>query len=917
MGLFSYLFGSDNTRNLKKIDKIVNQIEEKSDFYKKLTDEELQSTTPKLKDRLANGETLNDILPDAFALVREASTRVFGKRHFRVQLIGGVVLHQGRIAEMRTGEGKTLTATLAAYLNALSGNNVHVVTVNEYLAQYQAELMGKLYKFLGLTIGVTLSGQSAEAKQKAYACDITYGTNNEFGFDYLRDNMQPDKKYKVQRGHHFCIVDEVDSILIDEARTPLIISGSGDKTSDMYVKADSFVRRLHEDDYEIDIKQKQIRLTEEGVTKAEKYFGIENLSDISALELNHHINHALRAHFIMKRDSNYIVKDDEVLIVDEFTGRLMQGRRYSDGLHQAIEAKEHVKIKNENKTLATITFQNYFKLYSKLSGMTGTAKTEEMEFNKIYNLDVVTIPTNRPVQRIDENDRIFYTEEAKYKAIVEEIQNKYKTGQPILVGTASVDKSERISREISKLGIPHNVLNAKNHEKESMIVAQAGRVGAVTISTNMAGRGTDIMLGGNAEYLAKAKLMQENVPSETIEKATAYNADLTDEEKEVKAKYNKYLEEFEKTTAEEKEKVLALGGLHILGTERHESRRIDNQLRGRAGRQGDPGSSIFFISLEDELPQRFGEDRMKGLFSMVFKGNEDMPIQMGILTKFFERAQKKTEGVNFGIRKQVLEYDDVLNKQRTIIYNERDKVLEGVDIHSEVMDMLHDYISRICIEYIDDTKPSYEWDLETLNKALEDKLFEKGTNIASKELLDDVDINQATEKIYQKAAEMYEAKVNEIKKLGIDFSQIERAIMLRVVDKFWMDHIDAMNVLRNEIGVLSYGQKDPIIAYKNEGFDMFDNMINQIREYTASTLFRMKIRIDIKVPQRAPIPTNSQAQSEQKPQLQGPFAPKSKGPIMPANNSKTPAKAETKVDRNSPCPCGSGKKYKNCCGKDA
>ena len=916
MGLFSYLFGSDNTRNLKKIDKIVDQIEEKSDFYKNLTDEELQACTPKLKERLANGETLDDILPDAFALVREASTRVFGKRHFRVQLIGGVVLHQGRIAEMRTGEGKTLTATTAAYLNALSGKNVHVVTVNEYLAQYQAELMGKLYKFLGLTIGVTLSGQSAEQKQKAYACDITYGTNNEFGFDYLRDNMQPDKKYKVQRGHHFCIVDEVDSILIDEARTPLIISGSGDKTSDLYVKADSFVRRLHEDDYEIDIKQKQIRLTEEGVTKAEKYFGIENLSDISALELNHHINNALRAHFIMKRDSNYIVKDDEVLIVDEFTGRLMQGRRYSDGLHQAIEAKEHVKIKNENKTLATITFQNYFKLYSKLSGMTGTAKTEEMEFNKIYNLDVVTIPTNRPVQRIDENDMIFYTEEAKYKAIVEEIQNKYKTGQPILVGTASVDKSERISREISKLGIPHNVLNAKNHEKESMIVAQAGRVGSVTISTNMAGRGTDIMLGGNAEYLAKAKLMQENVPVDVIDKVTAYNAELTDEEKEIKANYDKYLEEFEKTTAEEKEKVIALGGLHILGTERHESRRIDNQLRGRAGRQGDPGSSIFFISLEDELPQRFGEDRMKGLFSMVFKGNEDMPIQMGILTKFFERAQKKTEGVNFGIRKQVLEYDDVLNKQRTIIYNERDKVLEGVDIHSEVTDMLHDYISRICIEYIDDTKPSYEWDLETLNKALEDKLFEKGTNIATKELLDDVDVNQATEKIYDKAVTMYEAKVNEIKKLGIDFSQIERAIMLRVVDKFWMDHIDAMNVLRNEIGVLSYGQKDPIIAYKNEGFDMFDNMINQIREYTASTLFRMKIRIDIKVPQRAPIPTNSQAQQE-KPELQGPFAPKNKGPFMPANNSKTPAKAEAKVDRNAPCPCGSGKKYKNCCGKDA
>ena len=909
MGLFSYLFGSDNSRNLNKVNKIVDKIEEKSDYYKNLTDEELQGMTTKLKERLANGETLDDILPDAFATVREASTRVYGKRHFRVQLIGGVVLHQGRIAEMRTGEGKTLTATLPAYLNALSGNSVHVVTVNEYLAQYQAELMGKLYKFLGLSIGVTLSGQDASQKQKAYACDITYGTNNEFGFDYLRDNMQPDKKYKVQRGHTFCIVDEVDSILIDEARTPLIISGSGDKTSDLYVKADSFVRRLTDTDYEIDIKQKQIRLTEDGVARAEKYFGIENLSDISALELNHHINNALRAHFIMKRDSNYIVKDDEVLIVDEFTGRLMQGRRYSDGLHQAIEAKEHVKIKNENKTLATVTFQNYFKLYSKLSGMTGTAKTEELEFNKIYNLDVVTIPTNRPVQRIDENDMIFYTEDAKYRAIVEEIQAKYKTGQPILVGTASVDKSERISREISKLGIPHNVLNAKNHERESLIVAQAGRVGSVTIATNMAGRGTDILLGGNAEYLAKAKLNQEGVSNEIIEKITAYNVELTDEEKEFKTKYDKYLADYETETAEERKKVLELGGLHILGTERHESRRIDNQLRGRAGRQGDPGSSIFFISLEDELPQRFGEDRMKNMFAIIFRGNEDMPIQMGILTKFFERAQKKTEGVNFGIRKQVLEYDDVLNKQRTIIYGERDKVLDGEDVHAQVIEMLRDYINTICLDYIDDTKPSYEWDLETLNKALEDKLFEKGSNIVTKELIADCDINQASLKIYDKALEIYETKVNEIKKIGIDFAQVERAIMLRVVDKFWMDHIDSMNTLRNEIGVLAYGQKDPIVAYKNEGFDMFDNMIEQIREYTASSLFRMKIRIDIKVPQRAPIPTSNQEQP------QAPAAP-TKGPFMPANNSTTPAKSEQKTDRNAQCPCGSGKKYKNCCGKD-
>ena len=610
MGLFSYLFASDNKRSLMKIEKIVKKIEDKADMYAQMSDSELQSQTNILKERLNNGETTNDILPDAFAVVREAATRVLNQRHFHVQLIGGVVLHQGRIAEMKTGEGKTLTATTAVYLNALTGKNVHLITVNEYLATYQAEMMGKLYKFLGLTIGVTLSGQSPEEKKKAYQCDITYGTNNEFGFDYLRDNMQINKDYKVQRGHHFCIVDEVDSILIDEARTPLIISGMGGKTSELYTVADNFAKRLKDEDVDIDIKRKQIRLTESGVSKAETYFKLENLSDINNLEINHHINNALRANYLMKRDINYIVKNDEVLIVDEFTGRIMNGRRYSDGLHQAIEAKEHVKIKEENKTLATITLQNYFKLYSKLSGMTGTAKTEESEFNKIYNLDVVTIPTNKPVLRIDEQDMIFYTEEAKYKAIVEEIQEKYKKGQPILVGTASVEKSERISKEIKKLGIPHNLLNAKNHELESQIVAQSGRVGAVTIATNMAGRGTDILLGGNPEFLAKQKLVNENVEPEMIEKITTYNSNLNEEEKLLKNKYNQYYKDFKKITDEEKQKVIELGGLHILGTERHESRRIDNQLRGRAGRQGDPGSSIFFISLEDDLPQRFGEDRM-------------------------------------------------------------------------------------------------------------------------------------------------------------------------------------------------------------------------------------------------------------------------------------------------------------------
>lgn len=892
MGLFSYLFASDNKRSLMKIEKIVKKIEDKADMYAQMSDSELQSQTNILKERLNNGETTNDILPDAFAVVREAATRVLNQRHFHVQLIGGVVLHQGRIAEMKTGEGKTLTATTAVYLNALTGKNVHLITVNEYLATYQAEMMGKLYKFLGLTIGVTLSGQSPEEKKKAYQCDITYGTNNEFGFDYLRDNMQINKDYKVQRGHHFCIVDEVDSILIDEARTPLIISGMGGKTSELYTVADNFAKRLKDEDVDIDIKRKQIRLTESGVSKAETYFKLENLSDINNLEINHHINNALRANYLMKRDINYIVKNDEVLIVDEFTGRIMNGRRYSDGLHQAIEAKEHVKIKEENKTLATITLQNYFKLYSKLSGMTGTAKTEESEFNKIYNLDVVTIPTNKPVLRIDEQDMIFYTEEAKYKAIVEEIQEKYKKGQPILVGTASVEKSERISKEIKKLGIPHNLLNAKNHELESQIVAQSGRVGAVTIATNMAGRGTDILLGGNPEFLAKQKLVNENVEPEMIEKITTYNSNLNEEEKLLKNKYNQYYNDFKKITDEEKQKVIELGGLHILGTERHESRRIDNQLRGRAGRQGDPGSSIFFISLEDDLPQRFGEDRMKSWFSLAFRGNEDMPLQSKILTRFFETAQKKVEAMNFSIRKSVLEYDEVLNKQRQIIYAERDKVLDGVDIHPQIVEMLKEYVFEICSMYLDETKPSYEWDLIELNKALEDKLLKKGSNLITQEMLDDTDVNSASQIIAEKIIDIYEKKVEEVKKLGLDFSIIERDRLLRVVDKFWTDHIDAMNTLRNEIGILAYGQKDPIVAYKNQGFEMFDKTISDIREYTASTLFRTNVSIRI-------VPTTA------------------KGPIMAGNVNKSEisrAKSNSShIGRNDLCPCGSGKKYKNCC----
>lgn len=892
MGLLSYLFASDNKRSLMKIEKIIKQIEDKTEEYKAMTDAELQAMTPQLKERLNSGSTVNDmdVIVDAFATVREASTRVLGQTHFHVQLVGGIVLHQGRIAEMRTGEGKTLTATTAVYLNALTGNNVHVITVNEYLATYQAELMGRLYKFLGLTIGVTLSGQQPPEKKAAYECDIVYGTNSEFGFDYLRDNMQTDKKHKAQRGHHFAIVDEVDSILIDEARTPLIISGAGGKTNELYTTANNFAKRLSQDDYEVDQKRKQIRLTEKGVSKAETYFKLENLSDITNLELNHHINNALRANYIMKRDINYIVKDDEILIVDEFTGRVMQGRRYSEGLHQAIEAKEHVKIKEESKTLATITLQNYFKLYSKLSGMTGTAKTEEGEFNKIYSLDVVTIPTNRPVQRIDEQDMIFFTEEAKYRAIVDEIKAKHDKGQPILVGTASVEKSERISNDIKNLGIKYNLLNAKNHELESQIIAQSGRIGAVTIATNMAGRGTDILLGGNPEFLAKQKLLNENAEPAILEKITNYNTHLSDEEKLIKEKYNKYFAEFKKVTDEEKQKVIELGGLHILGTERHESRRIDNQLRGRAGRQGDPGSSIFFISLEDDLPQRFGEDRMKNWFSLAFRGSEDMPLQSRILTRFFETAQKKVESANFSIRKNVLEYDNVLNKQRQLIYAERDKVLEGVDIHPQIIEMLKETIFDICYIYLDEVKPSYEWDLAELNKGLEHKFLDKNTNLATAEMLEDTDIPTASQIIFEKILDMYEAKINDVKKLGHDFSDFERYALLRIVDQHWTNHIDAMDILRKEIGILAYGNKDPIVAYKNQGYEMFDKAISNIREDTASQTFRAKLLI---VPSKPTGPINVGSGNR--------------------NTASTARNKSSHIGRNDLCPCGSGKKFKNCC----
>ena len=885
------IFASDNTKNLKKLYKIADKVMALDGEFASKTDDQLRGYTQILKDRLAKGETLDDILPEAFALVRESAWRVLGEKPFYVQVVGGITLHQGRIAEMRTGEGKTLCATMPAYLNALAGKGVHVVTVNEFLATTQAKLMGKVYNFLGVSVGVILNSQSFEQKKQAYNCDITYCTNNELGFDYLRDNMATSKERVVQRGHYFCIVDEVDSILIDEARTPLIISGGNVGTSELYIKADKFFKTLTDEDYEIDEKLKNVRLTETGVSKAERFFKIDNLADITALEINHHINNALKANLIMKRDSQYIVQDDEILIVDEFTGRLMPGRRFSDGLHQAIEAKEGVKIKEENKTLATITFQNYCKLYDKMSGMTGTAKTEELEFNKIYSLDVVTIPTNRPVKRVDEQDMIFFSHEAKLKAIVEEVAEKYEKGQPILVGTVTIERSEEISKLLKEKGIPHKVLNAKNHAQESAIVAQAGRYKAVTIATNMAGRGTDIKLGGNPEVLTMEQMRLKGYDQEILDRINTIDIDLNDDEKKVKEEYDKLYLENKKITDEEHDKVIELGGLHILGTERHESRRIDNQLRGRAGRQGDPGSTIFFISLDDDLPQRFGEDRLKRWFAIVFKGNEDLPIQAKMLTRFFESAQKKTEQFYFSHRSTVLEYDDVLNKQRTIIYGERNKVLDGEDVHAQIVDMLKDVTYEQCALAIDDNIPFYEWDVEKINSTLETRLLPKGLNLVTKELIEGCDLNSASQKIFDKVLELYERKIAECKKIGFDYSIIERAFLLRVVDRFWMDHIDEMNTLRNEIFTQQYGQKDPLIIYKSDAFNMFDEMINRIREYTAVALFNARIEARFERPQQ------SQAQQPTANGVQGSYH------------------ADKTAGRNDLCPCGSGKKYKNCCGK--
>ena len=888
MSLFTYLFGATNKSNIKQLEKIAQKVEDLDEVYSKKTDMELIKTTKWLKDRLANGETLDDILPDAYAVVREASWRVLKMKHFHVQILGGIALHQGRIAEMRTGEGKTLVATLPTYLNALSGKGVHVVTVNEYLAKRDAEWMGKVHKFLGLTVGVSARDMSDEEKRAAYACDITYSTNSELGFDYLRDNRVQDISQKVQRGHNFAIVDEVDSILIDEARTPLIISGRGSKSNDMYYTAHRFVKGLNSDDYDLDEKQKQIILTESGIAKAERFFRVETLSDISNLELNHHINSALRANHLMKRDNNYIVKEGEIVIVDEFTGRLMPGRRYSEGLHQAIEAKEGLKIKDENKTLATITFQNYFRMYKKLSGMTGTAKTEEKEFNGIYRLDVVTIPTNTPVIRFDRPDIIYTTEKGKFDAVVKRIKEEAESGRPILVGTVSVEKSEMLSDLLKKEKVKHVVLNAKNPENEAEIVAQAGRVGSVTISTNMAGRGTDILLGGNPEFMAKKALREKGHTDAEIAIITGYSTSLSEDMKKLKAEYESLYSEFKKETDEEKKKVHGLGGLLIIGTERHESRRIDNQLRGRAGRQGDPGESVFFVSMEDDLVRIFGGEKMQRIASF-FRIGEDIPFQFKTLSKVIEQSQQRLEDHNYMRRSRVLEYDDVMNQQREVIYKERDKVLEGHDVHAEILEMFPAVVKNIVYSNLDEDKPYFEWDLTDINTALEDRLFEKGSNVVDEKLVEDCEVEDVYAKVLKLVLDKYENLVSKAKEYGYDFAGFERYFLLRVVDVLWTEHIDTMDMLRREITTVSYGNQNPIIAYKKEGYDMFERMNEKITTDVCTFLINVKVEAPPEIKAKEKEQTNT-------------------------NEVFVQAKSAKVVGRNDPCPCGSGKKYKNCCG---
>ena len=893
MGLFRYILGGESRKNLRKLDRLSEEVLKKEPIYSAMTDEELRKQTGVLKDRLKNGETLDDILTDAFAAVREAAFRVLGMKHYKVQIIGGICLHQGRVAEMKTGEGKTLVATLPAYLNALSGEGVHIVTVNDYLASRDAEWMGKVYKFMGLTVGVAVSGMEDEDKKAAYACDITYGTNNEMGFDYLRDNLKSRLEQMVQRKLNFAIVDEVDSILIDEARTPLIISGRGQESSEKYTTANKFVKTLVLDkDFTIDIKEKTVQITESGAKKAEQFFGLASFADIENASLSHHIQQALKANYIFKRDNDYVVSDGEVIIVDEFTGRLMIGRRYSDGLHQAIEAKEGVKIRNENKTYATITFQNYFRLYKKLSGMTGTAKSEEEEFRAIYGLDVLEIPTNKPVARIDAPDIIYKTVNGKNHAIIEEIAARHEKGQPVLVGTVTVEKSEEISKLLIKKGIKHNVLNAKNHAREADIVAQAGRFGAVTIATNMAGRGTDILLGGNPEFMAKRKLREEGVPEETIDLATSFISEIPDDVKEIRNHYREIYAKYKEQTDAEKVKVVAAGGLHILGTERHESRRIDNQLRGRSGRQGDPGSSVFFISLEDDLAKRFGGERMTRVYEM-FKIDENQPMQSKMLSRSIENAQRAIEGRNFGIRKHVLEYDDVMNKQREVMYAERMKVIKDENVHEDILKLIPDFVRYTVGTVVNNENKPETWDLEALNSAIEMKLLPKDSNFITKEKAENWDFEYLIEKLTEETINVYEAKIARYKEEGVNLSEVERIVLLKNIDSKWIDHIDAMDQLRKGISLRGYGNVDPVLEYKKEGYEMFEDLTASIQDDTVTLLLKAELR---RVPQEQKEEPKNLATNQE-----------GAAPVI--------RKAKQNIGRNDPCPCGSGKKYKNCCGQ--
>ena len=912
MGLIQKIFGTYSERELKSIYPIADKIEALEEEYRGLTDEQLQAKTPEFKQRLQQGETLDDILPEAFAAVREAADRVLGLRPYRVQLIGGIVLHQGRIAEMKTGEGKTLVATLPAYLNALTGNGVHIVTVNDYLAKRDSEWMGKVHRFMGLTVGLIVHDLTKEQRQAAYAADITYGTNNEMGFDYLRDNMAIYKDEQVQRGHSFAIVDEVDSILIDEARTPLIISGMGEKSTQLYDMAESFACRLKkyvvtetddkeaEDetldaDYIVDEKARTATLTARGIAKAEEFFHLDNLSDPENSTIAHHINQAIKAHGTMKRDVDYVVKDGEIIIVDEFTGRLMFGRRYSEGLHQAIEAKEHVSVQRESKTLATITFQKYFRLYSKLSGMTGTAMTEEEEFGTIYKLDIVEIPTNRPVVRIDNEDAVYKTEQGKYRAVIRQVKECHEKGQPVLVGTVSIEKNELLSRMLTKEGIRHNLLNAKNHEKEAEIVAQAGQFGAVTVATNMAGRGTDIMLGGNAEYMATNDLRKAGYTDEVIADATGYAETDNSEILEARQLFADKLRQHKAEISGEADRVRQAGGLFIIGTERHDSRRIDNQLRGRAGRQGDPGETRFYISLEDDLMRLFGGERVQAAMERM-NIDEDMPIESKMLTRSIQQAQTTVESRNFQARKSVLEYDDVMNKQREIIYGQRRQVLEGMDVKDVIMNMMNTSITHLVqnafsgVQHLDMTS------CQELLRQVEGLYFPKYAVRFSQEQLDAMDAQAVTDAFTQAAAGYYQQKEDEF--TAPVMREVERVVLLRVVDEYWMEHIDAMSDLRQGIRLRAYAQTDPIIAYKKESLEMFEEMIAAIQDETVRRLYSVRLKKNEEVKRERVANATSESVGGD-------------GTVK-----KQPRKVK-KIGRNEPCPCGSGKKYKNCCGRNA